>query len=132
MVYQPAPVASVEITSPFFLQLDQSMRQSTLPAIIESLRSTGRAYALTWTPETAKTHPHPFWDSDLYKTMEACCYYLMKKDEPDLRAFVDEAFRNIKGAVWKDGYASRNSQFSGCSLTLLKIHQFLLHRRGAR
>ena len=60
-------------------------------------------YALTWTPETAKAEVHPFWDSDVYKTLEGCCYFLLKHDEPQLRAYVDEAVKYIKSAVWKDG-----------------------------
>ena len=60
-------------------------------------------YALTWTPETAKAEVHPFLDSDVYKTLEGCCYFLLKHDEPQLRAYVDEAVKYIKSAVWKDG-----------------------------
>jgi DUF1680 family protein len=103
MVYQPASIRSVQLNSPFYLYLDQLMRMTTLPAIINSLRSTGRFYAMTWTPETAKTKPHPFWDSDVYKVLEASCYYLMKKEDPALRLFVDEAVKNIKAAQWENG-----------------------------
>ena len=103
MVFHLPSSTSVEITSPFFLHFDHLMRQKTIPAIIASMRLTGRADALTWTAQTARMKPHPFWDSDMYKTVEACCYYLMKKEEPAIRAFVDEMVGNIKGAVWKDG-----------------------------
>jgi DUF1680 family protein len=104
MLFQPAPVEAVEVTSPFYHQLDELMRKSTLPAIIDSLKTTGRFYALSWTPETAPKKVHCFWDSDLYKTMEACCYYLIKKNDPQLRADVEEALGYIKKAQWEDGY----------------------------
>ncbi len=103
MVYTPVSIRSVELSSPFYLHLDHLMRASTLPAIIESLRTSGRFYAMTWTPETAKTRPHPFWDSDVYKVLEACCYYLMKRDDEQLSQYVNEAVKNIKAAQWEDG-----------------------------
>lgn len=103
MTFEPAPIGSVELSSPFYSHLDNLMRQVTLPAIIDSLRKPGRLYALTWTPETAKAKPHPFWDSDVYKVLEVCCYYLIKKEDAALRRFVDEAVEIIKAAQWKDG-----------------------------
>ena len=106
MSYTPASIRAVEVLSPLYLQLDGLMRNTTLPAILDSLRTTGRFYALSWTKETAPMKAHCFWDSDVFKSMEAICYYLIKKDEPDLRSAVEEIVRYVKAAQWKDGYVA--------------------------
>lgn len=103
MVFTPAPLRSVDLNSPFYVHLNSVIRKATLPAIIRSLRTTGRFDALTWTPETAKASPHPFWDSDVYKVLEACCYHLIKDEDAELRQFVDEAVRVIIAAQHEDG-----------------------------
>ncbi|EFY96667.2 DUF1680 domain protein [Metarhizium robertsii] len=110
MSFEPAPIDRVSVSSPFYLQIDERMRKTTLQAILDSLKSTGRFYALSWTPESAPTKAHCFWDSDVYKTMEACCYYLMKKDDAQIRADVEEIVGYIKKAQWEDGYI--NSYFT--------------------
>ncbi|KZO97219.1 glycoside hydrolase family 127 protein [Calocera viscosa TUFC12733] len=101
--FAPASVSQTAISSPFWSLIQTSMRTRTLPAIIDSLRTTGRAYALTWTKDSAPTTPHPFWDSDVYKTLEACCYYLMKTEDKHLREFVDESVKIIRHAQHEDG-----------------------------
>lgn len=106
MSFEPAPIDRVSVSSPFYLQIDERMRKTTLQAILDSLKSTGRFYALSWTPESAPTKAHCFWDSDVYKTMEACCYYLMKKDDAQIRADVEEIVGYIKKAQWEDGFVS--------------------------
>lgn len=103
MSYQPAALADVRVTSPFYQHIDKVMRKHTLPAIIDSLKSTGRFYALSWTRETAPKKAHCFWDSDVFKSMEACCYYLMKEDDPKIRADIEEIVGYVTKAQWKDG-----------------------------
>ena len=106
MSYTPPSIRAVEVSSPFYLQLDELMRKTTLPAIIDSLRTTGRIYALSWTKETPPRKAHCFWDSDVFKSMEAVCYYLIKKDDRDLRDAVEEIVKYAKTAQWKDGYVT--------------------------
>ncbi|EJT98101.1 DUF1680-domain-containing protein [Dacryopinax primogenitus] len=91
------------------------MRAHTLPSIIRSLRSTGRAYALTWTEADAPRVPHPFWDSDVYKTLEACCYALMKEEDAFLREFIDESVGIINRAQHADGYINSHYTVLGLS-----------------
>ena len=105
-LYTPAPVRSVDLTSPFYGQLDLLFRSVTLPTILAVLKDTGRFYALTWTPKTAPTPVHPFWDSDCYKSLEACCYYLMKHDDKSIREDVEAYIDIVKKAQWEDGYLS--------------------------
>lgn len=106
LLSSPASVRSVDYTSPFYGHLDSIFRSTTFPAIIQILKETGRFYCLTWTPGTARSAVHPFWDTDCYKSMEAFCYFLIKKDDPALRKELDEYVEIIKTAQWPDGYLS--------------------------
>ncbi|KAM0551733.1 hypothetical protein ACHAPJ_008300 [Fusarium lateritium] len=99
-----ARVDSFELRSPFFNQLNKVLRTVTIPAILDCLRSTGRYHALTWTPDTAPVKVHCFWDSDLFKSMEAFCYFLERGHDDSLRRHVDEVVGWIKAAQWEDGY----------------------------
>ncbi|KXL44361.1 glycoside hydrolase family 127 protein [Acidomyces richmondensis BFW] len=110
MLSEPATFRAVTVSSPFYLELSERTRTVTLPTIIDSLKRTGRFYALSWTPETALKRTHPFWDSDVYKTMEACCYFLMNHHDAQLRTDVEEIVGYIKNAQWGDGYI--NSYFT--------------------
>lgn len=103
MLSEPATFRAVTVSSPFYLELSERTRTVTLPTIIDSLKRTGRFYALSWTPETALKRTHPFWDSDVYKTMEACCYFLMNHHDAQLRTDVEEIVGYIKNAQWGDG-----------------------------
>lgn len=103
MTCEPARFRAVTVLSPFYLEVSERIRNATLPAIVDALKRTGRFYALSWTPETAPRQAHCFWDSDVYKTMEACCYFLMERDDRRLRADVEEVRGYIEEAQWKDG-----------------------------
>lgn len=49
--------------------------------------------------------PHQFWDSDIYKAVEAACYFLVRSpDDLETRAVVDEAVDMICAAQYPDGY----------------------------
>lgn len=103
MLFEPASITAVNVTSAFYKHIDELIRSRTLPAIVDSLKRTGRFYALSWKPGSAPKVAHCFWDSDVYKSMEACCYYLIKRDIPELRAAVDEIVSYVIGAQWEDG-----------------------------
>ena len=105
-LHTPASVRSVDFTSPFYSHLDSLFRSTTFPAIIKILKDTGRFYCLTWTPDSAPSAVHPFWDTDSFKSMEAFCYFLIKKDQPVLRKELDEYVEIVKKAQWPDGYLS--------------------------
>lgn len=105
-LYSPASVRSVDFTSPFYGHIDKLFRTTTILAIIDILKDTGRFYCLTWTPETAPSAVHPFWDTDSFKSFEAICYFLIKKDDRDVRKALDEYVEIVKKAQWPDGYLS--------------------------
>ena len=102
-LYTPAGLKAVELTSPFYQNLADLIRTTTLPTVIKSLKETGRFYALSWERESAPKTAHCFWDSDAYKVMEALCYWLMKKEDEQLRRDLEEYVGFVRAAQWEDG-----------------------------
>ncbi|KAL4868014.1 hypothetical protein BDV12DRAFT_209465 [Aspergillus spectabilis] len=103
MVFQQVPVRNVDITSGFWSQMQRCSKEKTIPAIIKAQKSLQHWYCLTW-KEGHEIQPHPFWDSDIYKIVEAACYFLMKSQDDELMATVEEAVDMIRGAQHADGY----------------------------
>jgi DUF1680 family protein len=66
-------------------------RGVTIPHIYSKLAATGRIASLRCAPPgPGAVQPHPFWDSDIGKTVEAISYGLVTKPDPDLETRVDE------------------------------------------
>ncbi|KAL4963440.1 glycoside hydrolase family 127 protein [Aspergillus stella-maris] len=103
MVFQQVPVRNVDITSTFWSQMQRCSRDKTIPAIIKAQKSLKHWYCLTW-KEGHEIQPHPFWDSDVYKIVEAACYFLMNAKNAELMAIVEEAVDMIRAAQHPDGY----------------------------
>ncbi|KAL2862809.1 glycoside hydrolase family 127 protein [Aspergillus lucknowensis] len=103
MTFQQAPVRNVDITSRFWSQMQRCSKEKTIPAIIKAQKSLQHWYCLTW-KEGHEIQPHPFWDSDIYKIVEAACYFLMKNEDQQLMATVEEAVDMIRAAQHPDGY----------------------------
>lgn len=103
MTFTPPSIRDVTITSPFWSQVQTCSRRNTIPAIIKAQKDTGHWYCLTW-KEGHSVKPHPFWDSDIYKVLEAACYFLITQDDQDLRAEVEAAVDMIRAAQHPDGY----------------------------
>ncbi|KAL4874352.1 hypothetical protein BJY04DRAFT_225109 [Aspergillus karnatakaensis] len=103
MAFEQVPVRNVEITSAFWSQMQRCSKEKTIPAIIKAQKSLQHWYCLTW-KEGHEIQPHPFWDSDVYKIVEAACYFLMKNEDDELMATVEEAVDMIRGAQHPDGY----------------------------
>ncbi|KAK5231392.1 hypothetical protein LTR72_000573 [Exophiala xenobiotica] len=101
--YKDVPVRNVDISSPFWAHMRECSRQKTIPAIIKAQKLSGHWQCLTW-KEGDDHEIHPFWDSDIYKTTEAACYQLMTKDDPEMRANVEEAVDMTRAAQHPDGY----------------------------
>lgn len=61
-------------------------RRVTLPLEFQRCEETGRIDAIrqTWKPGQPNK-PHIFWDSDVAKLLEACCYSLGHGAMPGLR-----------------------------------------------
>lgn len=57
----------------------------------------------------------PFWDSDIYKTVEAACNFLISYDDPEMRENVEEAVDMIRVAQHPDGYINSYYTVHGIS-----------------
>jgi DUF1680 family protein len=103
MAFSPGSVRDVNITSPFWSSMQSRSRLITIPAIIKAQKSLGHWYCLTW-KEGHEVKPHAFWDSDIYKVIEAACYFLMKHDDAALRDEIDQVVDMVRAAQHEDGY----------------------------
>lgn len=103
MPFQETPITSVNITSAFWSRTQTCARTKTIPAIIEAQKSWNHWSCLTWR-RGHDVKPHQFWDSDIYKVVEAACYFLVKYPDEKVMAAVDEAVEMIRGAQHEDGY----------------------------
>ncbi len=66
-------------------------------------RGSLEALKLNWKPGDPN-QPHPFWDSDFGKWIEAAAYSLAIYPDPELEAKVDEVIEWIAAAQLEDGY----------------------------
>ncbi|KKA17997.1 DUF1680 domain protein, partial [Rasamsonia emersonii CBS 393.64] len=73
MAFEQTPLRNVTISSSFWSPILACARERIIPALINSQKALGHWYCLTW-PPGHNVKPHPFWDSDIYKTIEAACY----------------------------------------------------------
>ena len=85
----------------------------TIPAAYDQCKRTGRIYAwkLDWKPGKPNK-PHPFWDSDIAKWIEAAAYSLTAHPDPRLERRVDALVDLIEEAQQPDGYL--NVHFTVC------------------
>ncbi|KAM0548446.1 hypothetical protein ACHAPJ_009932 [Fusarium lateritium] len=98
------PIQDVDILSTFWEPIQRRSRQKTIPAIIEAQKSWDHWACLTW-KEGHDPQPHQFWDSDLYKILEATCYFLIKyPDDSSMIEAVEDIVSMIQNAQHEDGY----------------------------
>jgi uncharacterized protein len=116
--FEYIPFQDVTIKDPFWTKRIEATHENTLPAVLKHLKGTGRwdVFRLVWKEGDANP-PHIFWDrysrfsvsvdiSDTAKFLEAACYALMKRDDPELRALVEQQIEWIRTSQWDDGYVN--------------------------
>jgi uncharacterized protein len=103
--WRPARIADVVIDDHFWSPRLRINRESTIPFQYTQCKDTGRidALRLTWKPGDEPV-PHPFWDSDVAKWIEAASYSLATHPDPALDAQVDETIALLAAAQQADGY----------------------------
>ncbi len=104
-VWRPVRVADVVIDDTFWLPRLQINRERTIPFQYAQCKDTGRidALRLQWKPGDQPV-PHPFWDSDVAKWIEAASYSLATHPDPALDAQVDDTIALLASAQQPDGY----------------------------
>ena len=97
--------SKTDITGGFWKQKQDLMRKTSVKAIYDRFKETGRfdAFKCDW-KEGMPLRPHFFWDSDIAKWIEGVAYLTQKKREPRLERLVDETIDLIEKNQGEDGY----------------------------
>ena len=106
----PVSLTRVNVDDRFWRQRLDTNRTVTIPTEYDLLKKTGRidTLKLKWKPGMPNP-PHPFWDSDIAKWLEAAAYSLATHPDPKLERRVDRIVGMFAKAQPKDGYL--NSYF---------------------
>jgi uncharacterized protein len=104
-IFHPANLADVIIEDQFWAPRQRLNREVTIPVQYEHMKRTGRidAFDLNWTPGEGQRR-HWYYDSDVYKWVEALCYALALHMDDKLGPLLDEVVDLIAGAQLPDGY----------------------------
>ena len=98
------PLQNVTINDVFWAPRLRANRATTLPAIYEHLKETGRLDVWSLDASVTALDPHPFWDSDVAKWIEAAAYSLATHPDDALEDRVDAVIERIAAAQQSDGY----------------------------
>ncbi len=103
----PVPFTNVAIEDHFWAPRIEVNRAVTIPIEYQQCKETGRidAWRLDWR-EGVQPVPHPFWDSDVAKWIEAAAYSLATHPDAELEACVDQVIDMIEAAQQPDGYVN--------------------------
>ncbi len=103
---QPIDHRQIKLTGGLLAQKQEINREKTLTAIFRQSYETGRidAFKLEWTATSGKPRPHYFWDSDVYKLLEAAAYSLGTHADAEMEAELDRIIELICKAQQPDGY----------------------------
>lgn len=103
----PVPFTSVELLDTFWARRLETNQKVTVPHAIKQNEETGRVenFEVAAKLKTGKFRTqYPFDDSDVYKTLEAVGYVLMRQRDPELEKKADEIIAKIAAAQEPDGY----------------------------
>ena len=86
----------------------------TAPLLLQRCEETGRVNALHCCKDgyPPGQGPHPFWDSDIGKVVEAIAYTLPGCPNPALEEKIDMMVETLAAHQWEDGYL--NSFYTTC------------------
>lgn len=96
------------------LAVRQTVNQNvTVPVVLEKCEVTGRVEAILhrWDGRP-ESRPHPFWDSDIGKTLESVAYALISRRDGKLEEKADTIIELMVNAQEEDGYF--NSYYQTC------------------
>jgi len=97
--------AKTEITGGFWKKKQELVRRTTVKAVYDRFKDTGRfdAFKFDW-KEGMPNKPHIFWDSDVAKWIEGVAYLTETKREPKLEGIVDGVVDLIEKNQDENGY----------------------------
>lgn len=110
---KPIALDRILLTDGILGQRQVINREVTVPVIMEKCESTGRVKAILhqWDGQE-KTRPHPFWDSDIGKTIESAAYTLVGHRDAEMEAQIDRIVDMMVASQEEDGYF--NSYYQAC------------------
>ena len=91
-----------QVTEGFFADLQKKNAEVTMNAVYKRFWETGRFDALKC--ERLNEKSHRFWDSDVAKWLEAAAYLLSRRDDPQIRAWYNDAVEDIIANQQDGGY----------------------------
>ncbi|MCX7973794.1 MAG: glycoside hydrolase family 127 protein [Candidatus Aminicenantes bacterium] len=103
----PVPFTNVQVFDQFWSRRLETNRKVTIPHCLHQCEITGRIenFEIAAKMKTGKFKTqYPFDDSDVYKTLEAVGYVLMRARDPELEKKADEIIAKIAAAQEPDGY----------------------------
>lgn len=122
----PINMSNVVLTSGVLKERQQTNAQVTVPLIYSKCVETGRVESLLckW-KEGEPNRPHPFWDSDIGKSIEAISYSLITNPNMELEQHVDEMVDMLQNEQYEDGYL--NSYFRTCEIQNRWTNLYYMH-----
>ncbi len=103
----PVDFTQVQLNEGFWKSRVTTVSDVTIPYAFQKCEETGRIKNFIYAAgiEDGKFQTDfGFDDSDVYKIMEGAAYSLMTKDDPELRAYLDQLVSYVAGAQEEDGY----------------------------
>lgn len=108
--WTPLSLNQVTMTEGFWSEVQKTVREASLPHMYDWLKKSGRLDAFTRDQDADQFQPHIFWDSDVYKWLEAAAYAWAQTPDACLKQQIDDVVDRISRAQQPDGYL--NSYFT--------------------
>ncbi len=124
--FTPLNMKNVVLTSGLLKGRQKLNEEITVPHIYAKFAETGRIDSLlcTWLNGQAN-RPHPFWDSDIGKMIEAISYSLITKPDKELEEKVDMIVDLLEKEQYPDGYL--NTYFRTCEIQNRWTNLYYMH-----
>lgn len=117
---------NVELTSGLLKERQRLNEEVTVPLIYKKCSDTGRIDSLLCKWEEGQPNkPHPFWDSDIGKMIEAISYTLVTNPHKELEARVDMIVDLLEQEQYPDGYL--NTYFRTCEIENRWTNLYYMH-----
>lgn len=104
--FSPVSFLNVDIKEGFWKNRMEINETVTVYSVRDRFRDTGRfeAFKFNWKEGSDIPKPHIFWDSDVAKWMESVAFIISKKENPELKADVEELISLMEKNQQEDGY----------------------------
>ncbi len=124
--FSPIDIKNVTLTAGLLKERQQLNAQVTVPLIYRKSVETGRVESLLckW-KEGEPNRPHPFWDSDIGKMIEAISYTLITNPDEELEKEVDKIVDLLEREQYPDGYL--NTYFRTCEIENRWTNLYYMH-----